>query len=54
MYRDHCERGVGVSVNATMLSDTLYVVGIVEVTRSEVRFRKEPMNMCPCDNEERK
>ena len=46
-------RGVGAGVNATMLSETLQVVGIAEAAQREVRLRKKPMNLCVCDSEQR-
>ena len=46
------ERGVGAGVNATILSETLQVVGVAgDVTRA-IRLRKKPMNLCECDNEQ--
>ena len=47
------ERGVGVSVNATMLSETLKVVGFGDTTQRAVRLRKKTLNLCVCDNEQR-
>ena len=40
-------------VTVTMLSETLYVVGLTESVTSTFRFRKNPMNFCSCDIEER-
>ncbi len=45
------ERGVGASVNATMMSETLQVIGITEPAQREVRLRKKTLNLCSCDNE---
>ena len=45
------ECGVGAGVNATMLSETLSVVGIAETVQRVVRLRKKPMNLCVCDCE---
>ena len=59
------EHGVGVGVNATMLSETLEVVGLTEAVRNTrgcrarrscqkvVLVAKKPMNPCSYDNEER-
>jgi hypothetical protein len=47
------ERGVGVRVNATMLSETLQVVGLAEAAARAVRLRKPPINLCACDSEQR-
>ena len=46
---------MGAGVNATMLSETLEVVGLGETVtvRRPFWFRKKPMNLCVCDNEER-
>ncbi len=43
---------VCVGVNVTMMSETLEVVGITEASRRPFWFRKKPMNLCVCDNEE--
>ena len=42
------ERGVGTGVNVTMLSETIYVVGITEAARREGRLRKKLMKLCAC------
>jgi hypothetical protein len=47
------EHGVGAGVNATMLSETLKVVGLAEAARRPFWLRKKPMNLCACDSEER-
>ena len=44
---------MGAGVNATMLSETLEVVGLGEVVRRLIWFRKKTLNLCGCDNEER-
>ena len=46
------DRGVGTSVNATMLSETQEVVGLAEASRRAVRLRKKPMDLCACDREQ--
>ena len=49
---EQCDRGVGgvgVSVNTTLLSET--VVVLEEDTQRTVRFRKNPMNLCVSDSE---
>ena len=45
--------GTSVSVNATMLSETLYVVGFAEATGRPFWLQKKPMNLCVCDSKER-
>jgi hypothetical protein len=48
------ERGHGVSagVNATLLSGTLYSMGLAEFNaRARFRLRKKPMNLCACDSD---
>ena len=47
------EHGVGAGVNATILSETLEVVGLGEVSRSPFWLRKKTMNLCGFDSEER-
>ena len=47
--RDH---GVGAGVNATMLSETLQIAGLVESVTRVFRLRKKTMNLCACDSEE--
>ncbi len=49
---EECECGVGVSVNDTVLFETLQGVGLVESVRTVIWFRKNPINLCACDNEE--
>ena len=44
---------MGAGVNTTMLSETLEVVGLAEAARRSFWFRKNPMNLCACDSEER-
>ncbi len=51
--REYREIGVGTGVNATMLSETLQVIGFSEVSRRVVRLQKNPMNLCVYDSEER-
>jgi hypothetical protein len=50
--REEREHGVGAGVNATMLSETLEVVGIVEAAGRPFWLRKKTMNLCVCDREE--
>ena len=45
--------GWGSGVNATMLSETLEVIGLAEAARRPFWLRKKPINLCACDNEER-
>ena len=40
-------------MNDTMLSETLYVVGLAEAAARTVRLRKKPMSLCACDIEQR-
>ena len=47
------ERGVGVRVNATIQSETLYFVGVAKAATRAVRLRKKTMNLCVCDSEQR-
>jgi len=47
------DRGMGVGVNDTMLSETLPVISLAESDTREFRLRKKPMNLCVCDIEER-
>jgi hypothetical protein len=44
------ERGVGAGANATMLLETLQVVGLTEAVARAFRLRKKPMNLCACDS----
>ena len=46
------EHGVGAGVNATMMSETIEVVGLTEAVRRPFWLQKKPMNLCTCDNEE--
>jgi hypothetical protein len=48
-----CESGVCVDVNTVILFETLQVVGLTEVSRTSIRFRKQSMNLCVCDIEDR-
>ena len=43
---EYRERGVGDRVNTTMMSKTLYVVGLEEAAAREVRLGKNPMSLC--------
>jgi hypothetical protein len=50
------ERGLGegAGAHATLLSDTLWAIGLAEsATWERVRKRKTPMNLCACMSEER-
>ncbi len=42
---------VGTGVSATMLSETLQVVGLTEVVTRTVWLRKKTMNLCSYDRE---
>ena len=44
------EHGVVAGVNATMLSETLEVVGLAEGVRRSFWLRKKTMNLCVCDS----
>ncbi len=50
---EECERRVGTGVNVTMMSTTLWIVGVTEAYTRVFRFRKKPMNLCVYDNEDR-
>ena len=52
-YSEEREHGVGAGVNATMLSETLKVVGLAETAGRPFWLRKKPMNLCTCDSAER-
>ena len=47
---DQRERGVGVSVNATRMSETLQVVGLTDIAQWTVWLRKKTLNLCTHDN----
>ena len=47
------ESGVGSSVNATMMSATLYIVGVEESVARAFRLQKKTMNLCASESEER-
>ena len=50
------DRGVGASVNSTMLFGVLQVVqvvGVAEAVRTAIRLRKKTMNLCASDSEDR-
>ena len=46
--------GSGEGVDASLLSGTLYSIGLTEsATWARVRLRKKPMNLCACVSEQR-
>ena len=47
------ERGVGAGVNDTILSETLWVVGLGEAAQRTLRLEKKNLNLCVCDSEKR-
>ena len=51
--RDQCECGVDDSLNVTMLSETLWVVGLTEAVKGRYFCEKKTMNLCACDSEQR-